>query len=53
LCTKLLGIQNASDDVLCSIYDLSEHEHLLKNRYSNICERIQTLQAELASHIKV
>ena len=53
LCTNVLGIQNASDDVLCSIYDLSEHEHLLKNRYSNICERIQTLQAELASHIKV
>jgi len=53
LCTNVLGIQNASDDVLCSIYDLSEHEHLLKNRYSNICKRIQTLQAELASHMKV
>jgi len=51
LCTNVLGIQNASDDVLCSIYDLSEHEHLLKNRYSNICERIQKLQAELASNV--
>ena len=53
LCTKLLGLQNPSDDVLGSIYDLPESEHLFKNRYSNICERIQTLQSELASHVKV
>ena len=52
LSVRVLGIQNASDDVICSIYDSSEHERLLKNRYSNICEQIQTLQAELVSHVK-
>ena len=52
LSVRVLGIQNASDDVICSIYDSSEHERLLKNRYSNICEQIQALQAELVSHVK-